>query len=168
MQMWRAVLWGQLLLRTTWFSACWEAYTAPGSPLKLRSNSKKSVRFPRHQWKGGTLGKMLQDSKPEAETHGTRWDDLFVGQYHAAAPCRALILRVQLLRARRPAHPCHFLPPTHQYTMRGTYWRNNVLGKRSFHSPEQLSLFSSPHLLGEYWRINYCGFPMLPAPNPQG
>lgn len=77
---------------------------------------------------------------------------------------RALILRLQLLQSRRPAHSLHSPAATHQLITGGICSKTDVLGGWSFHGLEQRSLSPSPHLLGFYRRIHYCGFPTLPSP----
>lgn len=92
MPMWR-LCFGALLFRTAYFSAYWilccmETPHHHHHHPCLNSSSRKSVTLPQYQWKAWTFRKCPQGSKSKAETHETRWDDLFMGPYSAIAPCK--------------------------------------------------------------------------------
>lgn len=96
-------------------------------PPCLRSNSRKRATLSQYKWQTWTFRKCLRT--PSQRQKYMELDEVtsLWGCTARNLLVRALILRVQLLQARRPAHSLHCLLATHQHILRGIQWRTDVL-----------------------------------------
>lgn len=124
MHMWRAMLWGTASQNSIFFSILWRIFCCMETPHHhhhhpcLNSSSRKSVTLPQYQWKAWTFRKCLRT--PSQRQKHMKLDEMTCSWAHTVQKllARALILRAQLLQARKPVRSLHFLSATRQCIMR--------------------------------------------------